>query len=94
MTQNAILPDWMLAADTEADKPVELTSEEADSFALFVALDTQWRFHPMAGIRLGLDYMAIEPTARMLGIEMLPQRLLDIRAMEAAALAEFSRASR
>jgi hypothetical protein len=40
----------------------------------------------MTGTRLGIDYAAIEPTARMLGIEMKPQLLTDVRTMELAAI--------
>lgn len=59
--------------------------------ALFFALDTQWRRAGMSGERLGIDYGAVEPTARMMGVEMTPLRLSDLRIMEAAALEQFAR---
>lgn len=55
--------------------------------ALFLALDTQWRFHPMLGARLGIDYAAIGPTASAAGLPFTPAMFHDLRAMEAAAIA-------
>jgi hypothetical protein len=48
----------------------------------------------MSGQRLGLDYQAIEPTARMMGIEMTPRILPDLRTMEEAAMAELAKRRR
>jgi hypothetical protein len=64
-----------------------MAPDEADAFALFGSLDTQWRRHPLTGTRLGIDYAAIEPVARMLGIGMTPRLLIDVQIMEAAVLA-------
>lgn len=55
--------------------------------ALFLALDTQWRFHPMLGVRLGIDYSAIGPTAAAAGLPFTPGMFHDLRVMEAAAIA-------
>lgn len=59
-----------------------------------MALDTQWRFHAMSGMRLGLDYPSIRPTADLLGIAIDPEMMSDLRAMELAALDEFAKAQR
>jgi len=83
LTAAAELPD---RAPASAEQDLELATEEAQAVGLFFALDTQWRRHPMAGSRLGIDYPAIEPTARMLEIPMTPQLMTDIRTMELAAL--------
>lgn len=88
LTQAAEAPSWRTA---EVDEALELTRDQADTIGLFIALDTQWRCHPMTGTRLGIDYSAIEPTARMMEIKMTPQLLPDIRAMELAALDELAR---
>jgi len=56
---------------------------------LFLALSTQWRVHPMAGARLGLEYGAVRQTADMLGIAVTPDLFDDLRVMEGAALAAF-----
>lgn len=53
---------------------------------LFFALSTQWRVHPMTGTRLGIDYQAIEPAARLVGVDMTPARFADLQLMEGAAL--------
>lgn len=94
MTANSIFPDWMEKRIEDERAQIELSDDEGQSFALFVALDTQWQRHAMTGLRLGLDYGQIEPAARMLGIAMTPVRFMDLRLMEAAALNEFARAAR
>lgn len=65
---------------------IELARDEYEVVSLFLALDTQWRRHPMSGARLGIDYTAIEPTARLMGLEAVPGLLPDLRVMEIAAL--------
>ncbi len=94
MTAQTKFPDWMEKRIEDEARMIELCDDEGQSFALFAALDTQWLRHAMTGLRLGLDYGQIEPTARMLSIEMSAQRFLDLRVMEAAALAEFARSAR
>lgn len=94
MTAQSKFPDWMERRIEDEAASIELGEDEGQSFALFAALDTQWHRHAMTGLRLGIDYGQIEPTARMLSIEMTSQRFLDLRVMEAAALAEFARSAR
>lgn len=65
---------------------IEIAPDEEEAVALFMALDTQWRFHPLAGVRTGLDYAAIGPTASMLGLSMNAGLFADIRLMEGAAM--------
>jgi hypothetical protein len=47
----------------------------------------------MTACRLGLNYMAIPPTASMLEIPMSPQRMTDLRTMELAVLEVLARRS-
>jgi len=97
MTQAAIMPQWMLdRLGGTVDRPGEITlaPDEATAFSLFVALGTQWERHGMTGLRLGISYTAIQPTAQMLGVSMTPRLFNDIRTMERAALDEFARAAR
>lgn len=94
MTANTIMPKWMENRVALDEAQIELSRDEGDSLAVFLAMDTQWQRHAMTGLRLGLDYSQIEPTARMLGIEMSAQRFLDLRAMEDAALAQFAKAAK
>ncbi|WP_336973413.1 DUF1799 domain-containing protein [Sphingobium aromaticiconvertens] len=97
MTQAAIMPQWMkdrLAGTVERPGQIELSPDEATPFSLFVSLGTQWTRHAMTGMRLGIDYASIRPTADMMDITMTPALLRDIRSMEASALDEFARAAR
>lgn len=71
---------------------IELTAEDLVSVRLFYALSSQWRTHPVAGVRLGVDYAAIRPTAENMGLEMTPRVFADIQIMEGAALSVFARA--
>ena len=76
---------------TQRDSEIEFADGDADSVGLFMALDTQWRWHPMVGARLGIDYSAVRPTAELLGIALDPARMTDLRLMEAAALDELAK---
>ena len=62
--------------------------------ALFFSLATQWRWvgAGMAGaFRAGLEYSAIESTARLSGLDMTPALFDDIRTLEREALTVWSR---
>lgn len=92
ITQSAVLPDWILEREAaQRDSEIEFADGDADSVGLFMALDTQWRWHPMVGARLGIDYSAVRPTAELLGIALDPARMTDLRLMEAAALDELAK---
>lgn len=65
--------------------------EAWDTLMLFLALATQWRRAGMEAAPVGLDYAAVEPTAKWTGIAMTEERFADLRAMEAVALAEAGR---
>ncbi|HEY9081344.1 DUF1799 domain-containing protein [Magnetovibrio sp.] len=66
----------------------------ADAVRLFVMLKTQWRFAGLDGAPMGLDYQAIEPTARLAGIETTPKLFNKLRVMEYAALSEIAESHR
>lgn len=72
------------------DAAHEVPVEDAPVVTLFFALDTQWRRHAMSGMRIGIDYTAIRPTAELYEIALTPETMADIRMMEAAALAQFA----
>ena len=79
--------------DRARPDPIELEAEdEGRAAALFLALGTQWKWTGM-GVRVGLDYGAIEPAARLLGIAFDRSVMLDLQAMEAEALATFGEAA-
>ena len=68
-----------------------------DAVGLFFALATQWRWigAGMGGAwRTGLDYQAVEATARNSGLKMTPAIFDDIRTLELEALSVFNRKSR
>lgn len=97
MTRAAIMPQWMLdrlAGTVDRPGEVILCPDEALSFSLFAALSTQWDRHAMTGMRLGIRYDVIRPTAENMGMTFSPAIFSDIRLMEQAALAEFARAAR
>lgn len=56
----------------------------------FCCLSTQWRY-VAGGIPVGLDYLAVEPTARMLGYPATREMLEALRIMESEALEVFAR---
>lgn len=70
---------------------MELAPSAADSIALFFALGTQWRVHPMSGARIGIDYAAVRPTADLLDLPLNVDVMTDLRSMEMAALDEFAK---
>lgn len=57
---------------------------------LFFTLSSQWRVHAATGVRLGLEYTAVGPTAAMLGIGITADLFDDIRVMEGAAMAAWA----
>lgn len=59
--------------------------------ALFLSLQTQWRFHAVTGAAAGLIYEAIPPAAALAGIETSPALFADLQIMETAALNEWAR---
>lgn len=83
LTAAAPLPE---RAEAAGDAPIELTAPEAEPVGLFLALDTQWRWHAMVGMRIGLDYAQIAPVATMMEITLRPELFTDLKMMEAEAL--------
>ncbi len=92
-TQASDLPQW-LSGRAVATEQVSIVPEDRSLVALFFALDTQWHHHPLAGVRMGINYAAITPTAEIMGISMTPAMLFDLRIMESAALSAFARKAR
>jgi hypothetical protein len=86
----------MLGPD-ETPGPIEIEPENRDTVRLFFALSTQWRFMAAglgAAMRAGLDYAAIEPTARLMGLEEALKALFPgLQLMEAEALAATAEAA-
>ena len=55
--------------------------------AVFAALGTQWRHAPMGGLA-GLDYAAVMPALRLLGVPrgQWGEMFADLRVLERAAM--------
>ena len=90
-TRNAQMPAWLTGGHHREDERIQVGRNDSDLVALFYALDTQWNIHPLAGVRTGINYTAIQPTAQLLGITMTPAMMPDLRKMESEALAAFAR---
>lgn len=84
-----------MADQVEANRPSDafkVYGKDAwKTLLLFLAASTQWRVVTVSGmaggrlVYLGLDYPAVEVTARMAGIPTGPGRFEELRDMEAAA---------
>jgi hypothetical protein len=82
--------------------PIEVVEidedDEGRAAALFLVLDTQWNWTSTGvvqgnggfGVRTGLKYEVIAPTALALGVTVDRRVMLDLRELEAAALKAFS----
>lgn len=80
----------------EPDRPALALAAEDEglSASLFLALGTQWRTAGTTGTPTGLDYAAIRPTAELIEVPLTPARFLDLRTMEAEALATMAETRR
>jgi hypothetical protein len=78
----------VVTAARKAD-PVLVWPDMRAAVTVFFALGTQWRVGP-AGI-MGLEYQAIRPTAELMGVDFTPGDMVDLRSMEAEALAALRR---
>lgn len=64
-----------------------------ESIGLFFAMGTQWRYATAGlggALRTGLDYAALDATARLSGVTMTPRVFDDIRTLERSALEVWS----
>lgn len=59
---------------------------------LFLQLQTQWRRAGQFGAMVGLDYIAVESTMRLLDIQPNKELFDGLRTMEFAALEELAKA--
>lgn len=83
--------NWKTERETEN---AQIWPDMRESVALFFNLATQWRWSSagMAGAwRVGLDYPAVEVTARLSGLDMTPAVFSDIRILEQEALRVWNR---
>lgn len=80
--------------------PVQVDADNASSFRVFTACETQWDRLVVTGakkvviVRTGLDYVRAESAARALGVEWNAATLSDLRIMEAAAITAWAKDAR
>ncbi len=74
-----------VAAATGEAPAFEVWPENANALEVFLALDTNWRFHPR-GVPLGLDYAALFGVMRALRVRERRAVFEDVRVMERAVL--------
>ena len=79
------------AAENEDDDCFAVWFENRRAFELFLVLGTQWRVGGMGGF-LGMDYAAAVAVMNVYRIKDQRAMLLDLRAMERAALAALNAA--
>jgi hypothetical protein len=85
-----------MAAALEApdSSEVDVWPDMVPAVSIFFAMQTQWRWvgAGMAGaFRTGLDYSSLPAVAAGSGIELTPEILADLRAMESAAVQQWSK---
>ena len=77
-----------------ARQEFEVMAENWPAVEAFAALSTQWRRAGMDGTPVGLDYVAVEPTLKLIGRELTPALFGELRLMESAALEAMARRRR
>jgi len=77
-------PGW---GESRDDKPTfEVWPENWEAVVLFCRLSTQWKLGAFGGF-IGLDYVAVDATMRLLKIRQRERLFGQIQLMESAALA-------
>jgi len=82
----------------QADEDFLVFPENANAVRVFAALATQWKMVSLSTMdraevrQVGLDYTAIEPTARMTGVQFEGDDFDRLRVMEAEALTAWAEA--
>lgn len=64
--------------------------ESRQSLELWNVVNDMWRMAPMGGL-LGLEYLCVESTMRMMGYKNQRELFLDMRAMDRAARAALNK---
>jgi hypothetical protein len=89
-----IPPEQAQAWTGRRDDHFQVWPENARAVRCFLALETQWRYlvGAHAAVAQGLDYAAVEPALRMMGVKRADQAALfsDLRMMERSALEAMS----
>lgn len=86
------------AAQAEPDAGFPVHPDNGTAVRLLLASATQWRTAVLSTMerseirRTGLDYAALEPTARMAGLEPNADDFLRLRTLEAECLSAWSEA--
>lgn len=87
------------ARGSEPETGFAVHADNETAVRLFLVLATQWRHQALSTmtravtIRTGLDYAAIEPTARLAGLTVGADDFTRLRVMEAEALTAWREAN-
>ena len=68
------------------ERQVFVLPANAEAVRLAIAVATQWRFCPMSGVLLGLDYPALDAAARMIGIPATENVFARVQVIESEIL--------
>lgn len=88
----AAVTEVMAKASAEPDQGLAIHPDNGPAVRLFLALQTQWRTLAISTMsradlrRTGLDYGAIEPTARLLALDLDADLFARLRVLEVEAL--------
>jgi len=94
VTQQTVLPERFTSGPRPGADDIEIHVDDVPVFSLFLAMGTQWHRHPFTGMRTGLDYAQVRPTADLAEIEIAPGLLPKLQAMELAAIEAFAEAAK
>lgn len=98
-SEAAIAEAFAARATTPGDSPpkcapLEIWPDNWPVVEAFVALETQWRYHPTLGTHAGLIWSSVDWLVRDLRIKPKRQARADLRLMEMAALDEMRKQER
>lgn len=88
------------AEAAEPDEGLAIHPDNGPAVRLLLACQTQWRTVALSTMeraeirRTGLDYAAVEPTARMAGLEITPDGFARLRVLEAEAIKAWAEEAR
>ncbi len=77
----------ILAWEKSQDPPFGIWAPNKRAIEVFCAVQTQWIYAGMSGVRVGISYPALESAINMMGLESEQTELFeDVQCIEAGAL--------
>ncbi|TXG83257.1 MAG: hypothetical protein E6R12_08640 [Sphingomonadales bacterium] len=89
-------PEALIATEAARahESDIQLTPADRRAWDIFVAVSGQWRWHPTANLRTGLDYQAVHVVAQMMETPINADLFRRIQWIEAGALEAYLRDAR